>query len=273
MRRRSLVMGLATAAGCADLTGGASTASPTPTTRAPRLRVERFVVDGPVEIGAPVRLELAVSNSGAMAGTFHSPISRRLDRGEWEDTEHAVNIDIPAGESRTERLELQPVGVMVPATYRLDAVEMTAPTVFVGASIAWGDGHTLPNGIRLTVSAPLLGETYTYPTADGDRTVTPPEGEQWAVYTVAATNTAKSQQTAPGLIDLVLHREDDEFRGATFDGDNQAQYRGGPLAPGAQRSGEIPADIPADIGVADLRVDFAGTFEAGTAEVTWRSVG
>lgn len=283
MRRRSFIAVVTLAlAGCSQSSNSPDESevetSTTPdaesttaaTSESASLSVAEFSVPSVVEIGTPFTMTVAVENDGGSTGVFESPVSVKRGTADWQSTPKSVRVEVAGGETATEEYEMEPVEYRNPASYRLDAVDEVARTIFTGRELAWEETHDLPNGVAVTVGTPSFSNAYTHRTSDGEATEEPPSKEKWAVFTARAENTGEEPAEAPLMADLIMHRDDDEFRGEPLD-DNPDRYRGGELEPGAVVEGEIPCTIPADLGLGDLRVEYAASGERGDVEVTWSS--
>lgn len=276
MRRRSyLGLVVTLVAGCSG-DGGTPTSESTPTstssqtsTATPAITVSEFSVPSVVEIGDPFSATVAVANGGESDTTFESTMSARYGGGEWTELEQSVSLDAAAGETVTTTVDMPTEAYVRPATYRLDATGTEARATIVGRELAWGDSHALPNEIELTIAEPTFPETYTFETSGGTREEPPPEGERWAIVSVTAENTGNATANAPGMPALQLHEGDNEFRGEPLANENLDQYRGGDVGAGETITGDIPASIPADLALADLHLEYAGTYDGGAVDLVW----
>lgn len=225
-------------------------------------------VPSTIEIGTAGTLSVTLENTGGQSGSFASTVEARTGTDEWEATDASVETTVEAGESVTETVDLPPNGYVEPASYRLADADPIARTRFVARELPIGEPHLLPNGVELSVHDVAFGETYTYQSDDGEKTVEPTDGDKWAVGTVRAENTGDEPARAPLVSDIGFFRGEEEYSFQHLS-DNRDRYRGGELEPGAVSEGDLPASVPTAAERADLRAEYSEELDEGRITVVW----
>lgn len=271
MRRRTILAVTAAAiAGCnqRSSTGSQNESEPEGTANG-RLNLTAFSAPNTVQTDTTFELRVSVENGTDQESVYESSLSARIGTGEWESTDRSISITVPAEESVTETLEMGPYEYVQPAAFRLEASDAVARTRFVERRLDFGGEYTMPNGVAVSVLDLAFSETYTYEGSDAETTVTAGDGEKWAVAPIRVENAADEAAEPPGVDKIDVMRGDDQEFGYQHLGDNRDRYDDSDLAPGEVRAGEIPATVPADAGLNDLRVEYDETLSGGDVAVYW----
>jgi len=279
-RRAFLATAAAVTAGCGQAGRGtdadepATTATPTdaptgtPTAEPASVAVSGLSASSEIEIGTAGTLSVTLDNTGGREGSFAAAVESRVGTGDWTTTDASVETAVPAGETVTATVDLPPNGYVEPASYRLAGADPVARTRFVPRAVPVGEPHELPNGVTVSMSDVVVGEGYTYEGSDGETSADPPGGDTWAVGTVRAENTGEEPARAPLVSDFAFYRGEEEYSYRHL-GDNRDRYRGGELAPGEVREGDLPTNVPVSVDRGDLRGQYDEELDGGRVTVHW----
>lgn len=196
-----------------------------------------------VEIGTEYTVEVVVTNTGGLDGTYNSAVT--ADPHQGTDRTIPVELSIPAGETRTQTFT-ETIQTLSTTSYEIDQ-QRTAVT---GKRRTEPIGTPVTNrGVRITVnSLSEEGETYQgYESENG----------KWIVANVTAQNIAENSEMKwlPNYLDFNLFSPEDTVQyepatpGVEFDGYETANVR-----PEVERGGPIVFDVPSSFRLDDSTI-------------------
>lgn len=237
---------------------------------APAFEISDFDFPNEVEIGTTATGSVTVQNTGDETGAFQGILERRDVGGhEWEQLE-TVTLEIEAGSEASWSTEIQEPYIG-PSEYRF-LPETTPRTIdFVPATRSFGDSYTTPEGQEISVSLGMMNfdgfdTEYTLDNWSED-TVTAESGNQFAFVNISVENTGPDPDIPPrqdAFSALVAGNEysvfaADDWGRADFKSPitGSEYYPGGVDDPGEITSGWLVFQVPDDLSVEDLTVQYS----------------
>jgi len=263
MRRRQLLAALPAAALAGCLSGDDDDSAPS-ADRTPPDGVELVEFTHPdylrsareTPLGAVIRNAADADRSGT------ATLGLSPDGQEWRQLVETP-FDLAPGEQAT--VETTVTTHFVGSLHvRLSPFDRTTRVDTTDPSLPYGGPYTLPNAISLELERPRGVDSYDY-VADGQqRTATPPDGRNWYLATVTASNEGEGAAVAP-------YRTGFEMLGYDWQGTinyrSKDAYEGGELQPGSSRTGGILFETTAPWD--DKLVQLRHPYGSGTVGATW----
>lgn len=266
MRRRAFLasVGITAFAGCSTdggSTGNGPTGTPTTTSTSsgePNFELQNAEIPDTKPLNDPLKIAIAVQNTGSRSETFSSALEWKINGGEWQ-TLTEVEMPLAAGETGEWRSPEFTLQYLRTIHFQLAAFDKTWSLQVIPKQLDFSDPYTVPTGLILNVLGGLFEPEYPTPSDETDETVTPtaaPEGEMWAVIRLQIRNRLNKPQTMPAADEFVL----------TVDGERRPQHQ--EVSDNPYKSSDLE-------GQGSLRADLVYAVPEGTQgndiTVTWES--
>lgn len=233
------------------------TATATPTETAEPASFEVVNVDAPAEaeINAEWTFSLTVRNTGGQDGTFSTPVTVETSQTDPE-TVGVIELDVPAGEERTWESNAASYPYITEITYTLVEYDTTIEVQMLTRTLSFGEEYRMPGDVVLTVSSIELQNSYTYEDFRGDQaTEEASDGDQFAFVNLQAENDSGGSEFVPFSQDFTIRVDTQQYDEAYIRRE-EGKYEGGEVGPGVVREGWVAYEIPADLSVDDLTVEY-----------------
>lgn len=279
MYRRTLLALVAGVAGCSGSQSAstptstptpAPTVTATPTATAEPASFELVEVDAPgrVEIGADWSFAFLVRNAGGQDATFRTRLSVRSDGGAWQQRDEPLELEIPAGETRT--WESQPIAFdyLGDVDFRLEEFDETFGVTIVAKTLDWGRPYTTPADVGLILTGVDITDSFEWSTNGRDYVEEAPSGSAWGLLGVRAENNAGVATHAPRASRFFLVQDNTQYN-AQIISTYPEQYQGGELQAGVVARGDIVFELDAGTTQDDLVGVYSSGTYAGDVAVYW----
>lgn len=295
MRRRDYLAALGAGAsgfvaGCSESIGGDTTTAPTEggTTTGPATPpvAEAFEV---TEVHGTERTRLneawvfgfSVRNLTDDRRTFRSPLSTRVDGGEWRQFEREMAFEVDPGRVRTWRSPRIQFRFLRTISYRLDALGATVTVEVIPLRLDYGLAYTSPVGLRITVGQVTFRDEQPTGREDGTPTPTPTpppptapdaSGTKWAVVPIEVENPTEQARPAPFPEEFTFRADGETYPDVPIDHPDLF-YRDRSLEPGEPLSGNLYYEVPAGLDANAVEVVLRRSYDqgdlSGDVEVAW----
>lgn len=230
------------------------------------------------EIGQAAEYRVTVVNTGAAEGRFTSPVSGRVEGGEWRRIGD-IDLQVRAGGEGIYRGAVTPEHL---GRYeiRLDAVERTYEFQTAPRQLEFGGSFRTPNDVVVTVEDVLLRGSYPY-FEDGERQLEYARRDRtFAMAVVTAENDSAYVRKAPAKDGFILIAGGDQYDPvepdpelAALKVDRQREmtgYSGGRTYTGVTRRGVVFYEVPDTVNAnTPTRVSMNEAYDGQRVSVTW----
>lgn len=222
-----------------------------------------------VEVGQGWSWSVEIANIGDGNGTFETTVYAKVADTDFGEV-GTIELDIPAGETKTYESDTEYINYLTTGTYRFEALDTEHEIQTVSRSLSWGESYENPQGVVTTAHSIELRNIYSYEGWDGTTTEEASSGMQWAFLEFEATNESGSKEWVPFEDDVNLLAGNSQYD-YVYISKEQGAYEGGGVQAGITRSGWIAYEIPEDLNGDDLVVAYSGDNFDGEWSVRWRS--
>ena len=270
MRRRTLlagIIGTGLLAGCTGVSSDTEGGSDTPESD---FALREIDFPETVESNQEWRWSATIENTGTEPGTSHFHAFVRLPGNEMD---HIASITLTLEPGEAGVFESPPEKRTYTTTheYQFMHSDAVASVNVVPANLVVGDAYRTPNDIVLTVLDVDLREEYSFQDVMGnEQTRSADPGYQWAFITVDARNEREHRTTLPRREDLTLHHAGEAYDHTILQ-QKEGAYRARTVDPGSGRTGWIAFEVPEDVAIGELIVEYAGSDRDGPWGATWQA--
>ncbi|QLK25751.1 hypothetical protein HYG81_16980 [Natrinema zhouii] len=222
-----------------------------------------------VEVEQEWSWSVEIANIGDGDGTFETTVYAKVADTDFGEV-GTIELDIPAGETKTYESDAGHINYLTTRTYRFEALDTEHEIQAVSRSLSWGESYENPQGVVTTAHSIELRDVYSYEGWDGTTTEEASSGMQWAFLEFEATNESGSKEWVPFEGDMNLLAGNSQYD-YVYISKEQGAYKGGGVQAGITRSGWIAYEIPEDLNGDDLVVAYSGDNFDGEWSVRWRS--
>lgn len=232
------------------------------------------------ELGRSAEYRFTVVNTGDADGVFRSPVSARIEGGDWSRVGQ-VELDVRAGGEGIYRgsVAFEYIGDY---EIRIDALDAVYEIQTGPRTLAFGDAFTTPNDVVVTVTDLQFRGSYPYYDEDGDRRLNyAPPNRKYAILAVRAENTSAYVRRAPDRRSFVLVAGNDQYEPVTVERDlapvpvaprtQLRAYTGGDTYTGVTKRGVILYEVSDQFDPSDpALVSWNESYGGRRVSATWR---
>lgn len=219
-----------------------------------------------VEVMTPFTYAFTVANRSDTDREFWGYLTVATPTAEGTNR---IGLSIPAGEEVTVETNTAHAPYVGPYRYTLPAFDASFEIEATPAYRGVGETWRSPEDIVLRVDEIELTDTYEYEDFEGETAEeTAPEGSQWAFVWVYARNAARESTYLPFADDISILADGQQFVREYISKEDGA-YEGDEVSSGIEREGWIAYAVPAELGPADLEVDYTSDDIDGEWSTRW----